>query len=320
VTLFTKSHILFGDRQNPVHLFLTNVSFILFFSLPPAIASGAVSELAPQIGNIEILDTTSTSITLEAVVNITNPTEYAAHIPFISVHVLCNDSLVGTVSSKNLNVIAGNNTNLVVGAKWDPSLGGERGLEIGRNLLSEFVSGFNISLTLRAYRESIPFQPVLGEALSKFNFTIQAPRLSLPGSGDNDGTGDGGGRKKTAKHSFIRDATFHIFSSTASFILASPLVKNTLYIESINATAYYNHTEPVGTIVSEAVFGAPPGLSETPKLPVNWSPDSAGFDKLRQALGGVLKLDAKAEVGVKIGQWRQKIWYEGAGIGAHIRP
>lgn len=300
-----------------VALFLANVS--RGFSLP-AIASGSLSGLTPQIGNIEILHSTPTSITLEALVNITNPTEYAAHVPFISVHILCNDTLVGTASAEDLDVMAGNNTNLVVGATWDPSLGGERGLEIGRNLLSRFVSGFNISLTVRAYRESIPSQPILGDALSKFNFTVQAPRLSLPGSGDDDGTGDGDEKGSAAKHSFIRDATFHIFSSTASFILASPLVKNTLYIESINATAYYNHTEPVGTIVSEAVFGAPPGLSETPKLPVDWSPDSVGFDKLRQALGGVLKLDAKAEVGVKIGQWRQNIWYEGAGIGAHVRP
>lgn len=296
------------------------LTFSPFFS--PAIASGTFGELSPQVGDIEILDTTSTSITLQAVVNITNPTEYAAYIPSISVHILCNDSLIGTASAQKLNVVAGNNTNLVVGATWDPSLGGEQGLEIGRNLLSEFVSGFNVSLTVRAYRGSIPLQPILGDALSKFNFTVQAPSLSLPGSGDGDGdgTGDDNGKEGKAKHSFIRDATFHLFSSTASFIIASPLVKNTLYIESINATAYYNHTEPVGTIISDVVFGTPPGLSETPKLPVEWSPDSVGFDKLRKALGGVLKLDAKAEVGVKIGQWRQKIWYEGAGIGAHVRP
>lgn len=285
-----------------------------------AIPSGSLNGLTPQIGDIEILDTTQDAINLQAVVNITNPTEYAAHIPFISVHVLCNDTLIGIASAKNLNVIAGNNTNLVVYATWDPSLSGERGIETGRNLLSEFVSGFNVSLTIRAYPESIPLQPIIGDALSKFNFTVQAPRLSLPGNEDDGGTGDGDGGEDTAKHSFIRDATFHIFSSTATFILASPLTKNTLYIESINATAYYNHTEPVGNIVSDSIFGAPPGLSETPKLPVEWSPDSVGFDKLRKALGGLLKLDAKAEVGVKIGLWRQKIWYEGAGIGAHVRP
>ncbi|KAL1887346.1 hypothetical protein Sste5346_010285 [Sporothrix stenoceras] len=146
-----------------------------------------------------------------------------------------NIRLIGTASAENLNVVAGNNTNLVVGATWDPSLGGETGLEIGRNLLSEFVSGFNVSLTVRAYRGSIPLQPILGDALSKFNFTLQAPRLALPGSGDDDDTGDNDGKEGTAKHSFIRDATFHVFSSTASFILASPLVKNTLYIEDAKA-------------------------------------------------------------------------------------
>ena len=275
---------------------------------------GQPDDLAPQVGSIAILDTTPTSITLEALVNITNPTEYTAHIPFISIQVLCNETIIGLARATNLSIEAGNNTNLVVGATWNPSLGGEPGLEIGRNLLSEFVSGFNTSLTVRAYRESIPTQPILGDVLSKFNFTINTPRLSLPGGGDDDSGG------KTTKHSFIREATFHVFSSTASFVLASPLTENTLYIDFINATAYYNHTEAVGTITSETIFGAPPGLSQTPKLPVSWSPDSIGFDKLRQALGGVLSLDAKAEVGVKLGQWRQRIWYVGAGIGAHVRP
>ncbi len=250
--------------------------------------------------------------------NITNPTEYSAHIPFVGIHVLCNNTIIGTATAENLDVTTGNNTNLVIGAIWNPSLSGEQGLKVGRDLLSEFVSGFNTSLAVRAYRESIPFQPILSDVLSKFNFTIHAPRLQLPGDDDDDG-GDSD-KDRSDMHSFIRDATFHIFSSTATFVLASPLTKNTLFIETVNATAYYNHTEPVGVIISDAEFGVPPGLSQTPKLPVEWSPDSVGFDKLRKALGGDLKLDAKAEVGVRLGTWHETIRYEGTGIGAHVRP
>ena len=283
---------------------------------------GSLEGLAPQVGDIQILDSTPTSITLRALVNITNPTEYSAKIPLINIHILCNDTIIGTARAEDLDVVRGNNTNVVVSATWSPAMGGKVGQKLGRELLSQFVSGVNTSLTIRAFHDSIPLQPIISDALSKFNFTVPAPRLSMPGSGD-DGSGrddDDDGEGNSKKPSFIRDATFHLFSSSANFILASPLMANTIYIESINATAYYNHTEPVGTITSSVEFGVPPGLSGTPKLPVEWSPDSVGFETLLKALGGDLKLDAKADVDVRLGAWRETIHYEGAGIGAHIRP
>lgn len=63
----------------------------------------------------------------------------------------------------------------------------------------------------------------------------------------------------------------------------------------------------------------PPGLSETDKLPVEWDPESVGYDRIREALGGGLRLSAKAEVGVRLGKWKEKLWFEGEGIGAKVR-
>jgi len=44
-----------------------------------------------------------------------------------------------------------------------------------------------------------------------------------------------------------------------------------------------------------------------------------GYEAVKQALGGKLKLSARAEVGVKIGAWEEKVWFEGGGIGARVR-
>jgi len=118
---------------------------------------------------------------------------------------------------------------------------------------------------------------------------------------------------------FIDDATFHLFSSTAQFTLLSPLRYSTLYIENINATAFYNHTEPVGYILYDLPFKVTPGASQSPKLPVKWSLDSVGYEKLKDALGGTLKCDAVGTVGVRLGQWSETVWYAGSGIGANIR-
>lgn len=111
----------------------------------------------------------------------------------------------------------------------------------------------------------------------------------------------------------------HLISSTATFTLLSPLPHTTIYITSISATAFYNHTEPVGTIDYAYQLAVPPGASQTPKLPVVWDLSGTGYSAVRDALGGTLKLDAEADVGVRIGAWHENIWFKGGGIGASIR-
>lgn len=244
---------------------------------------------------------------LRGLVNITNPTPYTASVPFVNIHVLCNDSIIGEATAQNLTISTGKNNNIHVIAVWKPLMGGENGIRCGRGLISEYISGFNTSLQIRGHRDSIPGQPLIGEALSRLNLTVAAPRLRLPGNDEEEGS------------HFIRDATFHVFSSTATFTIASPLQHNTLYIDNVNATAYYNHTEQVGRIEYDSPIAAPPGSSQTPKMPVEWSLDSVGYEKLRNALGGHLKLDAKAVVDVRLGAWKETIWYVGQGISAGVR-
>jgi hypothetical protein len=246
---------------------------------------------------------------MRALVNLTNPTPYAATIPYLSVHILHDGRLLGEAISRNVTFNLGKNTNLPVHATWDPlQFGGEKAHEIGRKLLSDYVSGENTTLTARTHKKSIPNVPIIGKALSKINITLPAPRITVPGEDGHDGE----------KPRFIADATFHLFSSTASFTLLSPLLYNTLYIEHINATALYNHTEPIGQIIHDEPFPATPGRSQTPRLPVEWSPSRVGYGKLKEALGGSLKLDAIANVTVRLGSWTETLHYRGQGIGAKV--
>ena len=105
----------------------------------------------------------------------------------------------------------------------------------------------------------------------------------------------------------------HIFSSTATFLLRSPFA---LSITSIDASAFHNGSE-IGSINYEYPFDINEGVTETPRLPVEWALD--GLGTVREALGGSLKLDARANVSVKIGQWSERVWYERHGIGAKIK-
>lgn len=75
----------------------------------------------------------------------------------------------------------------------------------------------------------------------------------------------------------------------------------------------------VGKIIYDGDIAVPPGESETPNLPVEWSLNSVGYDAVWKALGGTLRLKAKAEVEVRIGEYLDELWYEGRGIGTKIR-
>ena len=143
------------------------------------------------------------------------------------------------------------------------------------------------------------------------------PNLSTPHKPSDSDPTDPDAEPGDSPH-FIRNAIMHLISSTAIFTLASPFSTTTMYITSLNATAYHDGN-PSGKIFYELPFAVPPGLSDTPRLPVNWSLGSVGYDAIKKALGGTLKLSAFAHVGVRIGQWREEIWYRGGSIGAHVR-
>ncbi len=271
-----------------------------------------IGNIKPRVGNIWIRNTTATAVRLECAVNFTNPTQYTASVPYINLHIVSGDNILGNVTVQDLLVGQGNVTDVTVSASWDPAgLGGDTSREAGRKLISDYLSGKNTSVTIRSHRGTLPNLPDLGESLSRINLTLPTPRLELPG--------DGRKHDNTSLPGFIREAFFHLLTSSASFVLASPLLQNTVHIERINATAFYNHTEPIARIEHNQAFAVPPGLSETPKLGVLWSRDSVGYDRLREALGGSLRLDALAQVTVRLGNWVETLHYEGRGIGAKVR-
>ncbi|KAI0198771.1 hypothetical protein F4808DRAFT_462531 [Astrocystis sublimbata] len=269
--------------------------------------TGTIGNIEPKVGSLRVVDSNSDSITLEALVNVTNPTPYTASIPFFNIHLVANGSTLGDGTVQNVNIEAGNNTNLRITARWHPREGGPGSRKIGRDLISQYLSGYNTSITVKPHMESIPGQRLLCEALSRFNATFAVPRLRLPGDSNGE------------ESHFIRDTTFHFLSSTATFTLVSPLQYNTLYLDFVNATAFYNHSEPVGRILYDLPFSAPPGKSQTPNLPVEWSFGSVGYDAVRNAIGGKLRLDAHATVDARLGNWKETFWYNGKGIGATVR-
>ncbi|KLJ13526.1 hypothetical protein EMPG_11520 [Blastomyces silverae] len=278
---------------------------------PPA--SGGFSDLKVAVDTLEIAQTTESSILLAAKLNLTNPTEYSANVPYINLRVAHNGTNVGHVTARNLSISPGLNSGVEISALWDPlQFGGKDGIAAGQDLISRYVSGFNTSIALRPHQHTIPTLPKLGLALSALELEIPIPKLRAPGDDDRNPGDDG-------QTHFIKDATLHLWSSTAVFTLASPLLSTTLLITAIDAAAFYNHTEPVGKIKYDLPFAVPPGISQTPRLPVDLDFSGAGYEAIRQALGGTLRMDAVADVDVRLGNYSNTVFYKGKGIGAKVR-
>ncbi|KAK3074805.1 hypothetical protein LTR53_002471 [Teratosphaeriaceae sp. CCFEE 6253] len=298
-------------------------------------------EFRPKVFGLQILDTAPTSLTLGARVNMTNPTPYSANVPYLDIHILVNDSIVGHATAENIKVGPGENTNLDVQAVWDPyTLGGEAARKVGVEFLSQYISGYNTSLTLRMHEHSIPANPVLSRALSRFNVTMPTPSLGSPRQHipsdphhghdpDDDPPDDPWDNDRKSTLHYLEDATFHLLTSTATFTLLSPLTAATVHITRINATAFYpaNSSEPeneIGHIDYGTAFAVPPINDEgqgvqSPRLPVEWSLGGVGYEAVKGALGGTLRVGAYAEVGVRIGRWAEGVWYRAPGVGAKVR-
>ena len=174
--------------------------------------------------------------------------------------------------------------------------------------------GYNTTLTLQTHAGTIPSQPALGLALAHFALEIPAPSLHTPRNPSKPGDD-----RDPDSPSFIDDAIFHLLTSTATFTILSPLKANNIWITDLNATALYNHTEPVGGITYDLPWKIPPGISESPALSVDWDISGVGYSALKDAVGGRLKLDASATAKIRVDHWEQSLWLKGRGIGTHIR-
>ncbi|EAW10186.1 uncharacterized protein ACLA_046520 [Aspergillus clavatus NRRL 1] len=274
--------------------------------------SGSFDQLQPNLESLEIGRTTETSMLVRTRVNATNPTEYAVSVPYTDFVMLYNGTQVAHITARDVLLDPKADSVIHVDFLWNPSEGGSGGLNAGREFLSKCASGANITVTVQGHERTIPALPKLGRALSRLRFEFQLPKLTIPGSPKPPGGGDG-------ETKFIQEATMHLLSSTAEFTLFSPLPKTLIEITSVEANAYYMGQEEVGSIDYAIPFQVPPGISTTPRLPVEMNLGSIGYDALRRALGGALELDAVATVCIRVGQYKAIIDYQGNGLRANVK-
>ena len=107
-----------------------------------ALSGHGAKSFNPKIGSLKLLDTTPSSILLELTVNITNPTNYSATVPYVDIHVLNNGTLFGHTTAENISVVPGHNDGILVKMMWDPrGMSGINGTARAREFISQYISG-----------------------------------------------------------------------------------------------------------------------------------------------------------------------------------
>ena len=114
----------------------------------------------------------------------------------------------------------------------------------------------------------------------------------------------------------------HILSSTADFLVQNPFPHDAITIYTLNGSALYNGSV-LGVMGSDAPFRVQPGLQGvtlSPRIPVEWSLDSVGYEAMMKALGGELKVKAVATCKLALGKYRMEVLYNGSEpMKAHVR-
>ena len=122
-----------------------------------AISGGDLKGFSPQVGCLRILETTRSTLSLQATVNITNPTEYSAMVPYVNIKLLSNGTKIGHATAQQVSIVPGSNDNILVEALWDPSSqSGQKGIAQGKELLSQYISGQQHQSELRSTSSPSP--------------------------------------------------------------------------------------------------------------------------------------------------------------------
>ena len=117
----------------------------------------------PEIKGMEVIETSEHALTLQASVNVTNPTEYSASVPYCNVSLFVNETRVG-YAWVSADIVPGPNE-VTMRASWEVG-------KIGREWLSQFISGHNTTLTVKTHAGSIPNFPDIGLEL-----TMPSPKM-----------------------------------------------------------------------------------------------------------------------------------------------
>jgi len=123
------------------------------------------------------VDSTKTSLSVELVVEVVNPTMYESEIPYLEMQYSYHGFVLGSVTIRDYYMKAGRN-HIPALVRFSPfELGGSNSVANGIDMIGLYLSDLAPNLTISAFEGSLPSMPLLSKAMSMLNVTLPIPRL-----------------------------------------------------------------------------------------------------------------------------------------------
>lgn len=131
----------------------------------------------PKVGDVVVESSTEQSINIRVGISVKNPTPWEVIFPYSNVRVSHDGTFLGNGTVKNLHLKKGVN-NFTVLVAWDPhGTSGKEGEKVGSEVMGEYISGYNTTLSLSTHEKSFPTMPSLGRLMSDILLTLPMPPL-----------------------------------------------------------------------------------------------------------------------------------------------
>ncbi|KAG0227544.1 hypothetical protein BGW42_002903 [Actinomortierella wolfii] len=284
---------------------------------------GGLVSVPPKLEQIDIVDSTSHSLTIRARLVITNPSSISADLGSLSFFWGYNGFLIGLATVPRAVLQPGENMVETFGMMdpaldcrqraHDPTCNPDDAVAAARAFLSGYISGDNTTaIDVLGHAESTKL-PLLQPVISSLKL-----RSTLP----------------VMEEDFLLSSTMYLLPASIVLELRNPL-DTMIWVLYLNGTAFYKG-EPLGhvrvdfehdittpkpiEIPANDHRGEPDsGYVKTPRLPVTYELSSVGYEALKRALGGTLEVDVLCHIKARVGNMILWIDYRRESVPTQVR-
>lgn len=266
-----------------------------FEGLPLNFSAGVPKEnynVSVELGSVRLIDSKEGSLSLSVDVNITNPTNTTLYnyIEWIAFEINYMNTKIGKIGIRDFMLTETGNVSMVLVLEED-AIFGKTKLE---EMVGRYISGQSPDIGIKGL--SVSESESVTAMLQNVQMDLGIPQLA----------------------SLILDSTLHILLSEIELKVYNPIENEPIDITIIEGKASHDGVT-LGYVSGETHVTIPPGVSDTPGIPVTVARTGMGADILRKALNGELDVTTQALVKIGVGEFELTVLYEGAGMNTNIR-
>ncbi|KAJ1730535.1 hypothetical protein LPJ61_002959 [Coemansia biformis] len=273
------------------------------------------------VTRLHIVDTTPDLVAIDVGLAVSYPFSYGAFITDLALMVRYKGLHIATVGVARLSLSRGVN-NATVNIDFSNHPADPR----QREFFLEASAGRNITIEVAGFPNCTSILP-LEASLRHFSQEVTVDMSKLGRASGSPGA------VVVSLPQAVREIVFHVFSMSTEATIVNPVSGAGIWLQAIDAVAYYKGDIPLGTLQYDFTAAGPSrhtprssGLllpyehaATTPRIPIVANETSIGWDIVQRAIGGTLDVDVFTNVQVRIGNAQLNVTTVGRSAPMKIR-